>query len=603
MADLVGAIATYAGDGSPLHLVSVDTISQNCAESDTTVPTFLNGVVGQSCEGYWATEQQIIDEAQDAARTLSDFPYFGDSCLWLRYYAPIVMREVFDQPSIIIGDFIGYWRISAKSFRITGATVLPTGEVICYYGVWDSLEWLFRGKTPEVIDAGTNPQLCGNLAFDSVTVDDLTVISAPNGANKFQKGSVSFVLLTDDSEYSDPGLGYKPGGYFMPIPPIPDGYPSPPAPPPLIGSAVVDALTDDECRTIVDRGGGFQTLTDIADYNDIASWEEFTDFATRMYIPTERNFDYFKYLLGLVEVDFWNTLDLGTGGGGSSYLLTLREMITAYDGADDSTKTEWLEKHTRDWILFDLLNAFALADTNELVAPIRQSLKTAVESNKVIVPGQVELVPSTEDNSLDIQWDINFKAYMKLKLQRGSAVSDNDVAEVVARYCDQDQYMKVPLLTYRNSDGTVVTDLPYKALMLDLLYQIRECCNPCPEYTPSPVQNYFFYADQTSFAGDPNSESVDIPGLWRVNFTVLENNFPKVVYFGTTPLQLLAKFAWRDANGRYDRIQWINTDNATFLVPRPDIVGFMCHCYVGVALGATVRLKNEASRPSPMAPP
>ena len=49
----------------------------------------------------------------------------------------------------------------------------------------------------------------------------------------------------------------------MPIPPIPDGYPAAPSAPPLTGGAVLEALSDDDCSTIVVRGKGFQTWWDI----------------------------------------------------------------------------------------------------------------------------------------------------------------------------------------------------------------------------------------------------------------------------------------------------------------------------------------------------
>lgn len=603
MPDLVGGVAQFGGDPNAPIWVTKDAIIANCVDNDQNVPAFLNAVVGDACDGYLVSKLTVLQDSQDAYQQIISGSV-PDPCTWLRYFGPLAFAQDFTVTAPTVQDTGGQYLVTAGWLYPYHLVTFAIESYDCWQCNVLQRTQYYAGPKPVELSVPQGLKTCDYEGQKAQIVGAGGQALTENDPFMYliKAGTMSLQYLGPLLTIVSPGDILN-GEVSMPIPPVPDGYPAPPSAPPLQGSAIVESLSDDDCVTIVERGGGFRTLADIANYRDGADSGEIADYDERMFVPTGDNYNYFLTLLNQVPVEFWQTVVVVEGTGDGDYVLTLAKMILAYDTADDATKTQWLQEQTASFILFDLLNAFVLADSNQLVAPVCQSLKTAVESNKVLIPGQVELVPATEDNSLDIQWDINFKAYMKLKLQRSTEMSDNDVVDLTARYCDGDQPVSVPLLTYRKDDGTLITEAPYKSLILDLLYQIRECCNPCDEYTPNPIQSYFFYGDNTSFAGDPNSESPDIDDLYRVVFNVIEDNFPKVVYFGTTPLKLLAKFAWRDANGRYDRIQWINTDKATFTVPRPGIVGFICHCYTGVALGATVRLKNTPSQPSALAPP
>lgn len=603
MPELVGTIQTFSGDPDETFYVSRQAIAAQCTEFDTTVPPFLEAVVTDYCDGYFSTAQQILDDAQQAARTLTDVPFLGDSCLWLKYYAPLVMRSYFEVPSTPIGDFQGYWRVTAKEFRITGATTIPPDfHVECYYGVWDIKEWQFRGKVPTVVDGGTDELLCGHPLFDKIQIDELEFLSSPAGSSRFKKGSVSFVLLTDDTEYSDPGLGYVPGGAFMPIPPIPDGYPAPPPTPPLQGSAIVEALSDDDCVTIVQRGGGFRSLYDIANYTDATDWDEFDYYCLHMFIPTEHNYSYFLQLVENVPTEFWASLNLGQTGGGSDYVLTLQAMIDAFNEADEDTQKAWLQDNTTNWIFFDILNAFVLADTEQT---LRQKLLVILRDmleNPIIFEPVVELHYDLPNSNISFSIDTEGKLKMIIKLGRDTMGNDNEITEILARYCNGDRSIPTAALSARTELGGIVNDAKYKQLVVDLLYQIRECCNPCAEPFSENQYDEDFWGDHTSFGEPSKSLSMQVPDLYRVTFQVLENHQPKVVYFGTPPLLLLAKFAWLDSEGRWGEIQYVNLDHTTFVAPSKDIIGYICHCYVGVSLHAQVGTRGGATHVDPNAP-
>jgi hypothetical protein len=280
MPDLIGSVGTYDGNLDDSFLVTPSAIADNAREGDTWVPPFLDAVVGTGCPGYLATARQIFDTAQEVQQFLVDDPDFVPPCKWLGYFGPLILRG-----SFTIGNFdpieqIANWRLSAKTYRITGTTVLPTGEIICYYGVWDRKEWLYKGVKPKVAPADSEPLWCGQPQIVNIIDKYEETISAPQGDNRFLAGSVSITFLSDATDYDDPFLQYNPEGPFMPIPPIPDGYPAPPNTPPLQGQAVVDALSDDDCREIVERGDGFQTLWDVGDRGLVADEGEIQWYQT-----------------------------------------------------------------------------------------------------------------------------------------------------------------------------------------------------------------------------------------------------------------------------------------------------------------------------------
>lgn len=263
MPDLIGSVATYDGNLDDSFLVTRSLIAASATEFDTWVPDFLDAVVGDGCPGYLATARQIFDKAQEVQQFLVNDPDVVPSCMWIGYFAPLIFRG-----SLTISQFdpieqIANWRLSAKTFRITGATVLPTGEVICYYGVWERKEWLYKGVKPKIVATDSESTWCGNPDLVNIVDKYENPISAPQGDSRFLAGSASITFLSDATDYDDPHLQYNPEGPFMPIPPIPDGYPAPPSAPPLQGGAVVEALSDEDCRVICTRGGAFLTWWDI----------------------------------------------------------------------------------------------------------------------------------------------------------------------------------------------------------------------------------------------------------------------------------------------------------------------------------------------------
>lgn len=87
----------------------------------------------------------------------------------------------------------------------------------------------------------------------------------------------------------------------MPIPEIPDGYPTPPSAPPLTGTAIVDALSDNDCIEIVYRGEGFQKIEDIQDDYMSRTDDEKAAWAYDMDIPNFFQFGQSAELLTFTE--------------------------------------------------------------------------------------------------------------------------------------------------------------------------------------------------------------------------------------------------------------------------------------------------------------
>ena len=603
MANLVGSLATYEGDENEQVLISVPSIIAGCNPNDPTVPDFLRAVVGDACDPYFTTQGAAISAAQAAAEKINLDPFSATSCDWMAYYGPLVFYNSFTIVPTPNEQDDGYWRIFGIWIHVYRTRVFPIPSNNCWEATTRGGARFCAGPRPVIVGSTPNTPYCfWDDNHESFTNNGLSPISGPY-SDFFIRTGTGTVTYLGPSEDGGPPTTYLQGNVFMPIPPIPDNYPAPPPPPPLQGSAIVEALSDDDCITIVERGGGFRTITDIANEYETEPSENRDDYHVRTDSPYAVNVDYIEQILQQISVEFWQTLDLGQGTGGGDYVLTLQKMINAYDAANDDTQTSWLQKNTKSWILFDLLNAFVLADTTELAAPVRQSLKTAVESNKVLLPGVVTSDPTSETSDLDISWDIQFKAYMKLKLGRDTMGGANDFATLLARYCDGDRNFDVPILTYRKPDGTLVTSAPFMQLLLDTMYQIRECCNPCNEAISDNQFDENFWADHTSFGDDEKTMSMEVPDIYRVTFQVLENNFPKAVFFGTPPLQLLAKFSWLDTDGRFGPIQYVNLNAATFTAPSPNMRGYLCHCYPGVALHASVNQRGGASHVSPNSPP
>lgn len=603
MVDLVGGLSTYSGDPNNQVLVSVPTISAGCVNNDQGVPALLQVLVGDNCDPYYSTEEQVILDAQSAAARITNDRLAATPCDWLAYYGPLAFVQNFGSVPTPPEQDVGYYRIFGVWIHNYRLRTFPIPTFNCWESNTKGGSRYYGGNRPVPVHSVPNTKYCfWDDDHDSFTPDGSSTIPGPFG-DSFIRTGTGVVTYLGPEEDGGPPTTFLNGEVFMPIPPIPDGYPPPPAPPPLQGQLTIDEVSQEVAQQIVILGGGFRTITDIANEYELEPEVAQIDYHERTNSPNDRTIDILEFALGTVPTSFWATLDLGQGGTGGGYTLTLPKMIAAYLADDVPTQVDWLEKQTSTFILQDLLNAFVLADTEVLQAPLRQSLKVAVQSNKVILPPVVVKDPAAEDTSLDISWDINFKAYMKLKLGRDTVGSDNDFSEVVARYCNKDLAMPIPVITTRKSDGTVITDAPYKNLILDLLYEIRECCNPCLEAASDNAFDEDFWGDQTSRGAPVKSMSMHVPNIHRVVFQVTENNFPKVVYFGTPPLLLLAKFAWLDSDGRWGPIQYVNMNAATLIAPHEDIVGYMCHCYVGVVLHASVYQRGGPSKVNPNAPP
>jgi hypothetical protein len=600
MPDLVGAVAEYTGSDDDVAFVSVDSIAAACTEFDTTVPASLRAIVGDACPGYFSSARAIFDRAQQIAQILADEPLTVEPCVWLDYYAPLIFRGSLNVVQYDPTEYRANWRLSAKQFRITGATVLPTGEVICYYGVWDAKEWLYKGVKPAIVANGHDANLCGDPHFDSFTVDELTYLNAPQGGNQFKQGSCSALFLSDETEENPPILVYTPGGPFMPIPPIPDGFPPLPSAPPLQGGAVVDALSDEDCATIVQRGGGFRSLADIAHYSDGASWEEFDNYCDRMLVPNERNYSYFIQLLDGVDDEVWNEIfqfvEITYGP------IELQSVQNAFDSAQEDTKKNWLRSQLGSYNLLDIWQALALGGNETIVKETSKIILKEVADAPLLVPS-VEVSSEITESTFLAELGPAGELYLVLKLAEEQM--KNKTVTGLVRVADCEKDISFSTISLDDSAGVLGTptylernNLAFFQWMADSLMMLKRCCNPCIEqHEQTPVLE-FFWGHQTPNGEPPRRLSdKDYTNVDRVVFSVIRNDFPKKIEFGLPDLGLYAKVCWVNDKGEYGPIHYINIDQQELVPDVENMRGLMVHCYIGVELSVERFTKATGNPP------
>jgi hypothetical protein len=599
---LVGGLASFSGNRSDPVIVSNEILSANSLASDPLVSVFLNNSGSGGCVGYPSTKGQVLDAAQAAYLFLQSNPVVVPSCFWLQYFGPFSFVSNFNVRPPTDPPITGWWRLRASFLTSTSFELGVPPNPGCFNYSEAVETFVFHGQKPRIGNIEIPSHWCLLTDTNQFTDQYGLQILTPKGNGEFRSGTASIVLLTDDTEYSDPTMSQKTDGLFMPIPEIPAGFPDPPAPPPLVltGAAILTALDDSDCSEIVQRGGGFQNITDIANQYETNSDALKIDYAVRTDSPNHFNIDELESELRSLDLNFWVTVNLPTTSGGAP--ITLTAMINAYNADIDATKITWLTKNALDAINFQIVQAFDMGEDN---LAFRTKFIDAINkfmSDPTIFHPVVEIDATIPGSGITFSIDTDGAIKMTIKLGGDAVGTPAQIVAMTKRYCDGDKPMTTTVLAVPNGLGGYETDAEWKQMVLDILYQLRECCNPCLEVTPSPQILQTFYGDQTSSPGDPVSISNDTPDLERVTFNILENHFPKAFYFGTQPLYLLAKFAWRDKLGRYGKIRWINTDNFTIVAPSEDIVGFMCHCYTGVALSSSIRTKATPSFPGAYSP-
>jgi hypothetical protein len=566
------------------------------------VPALINVLVGANCDPYFSTEAQIISDAQAAAIAITNDQINATPCQWLAYFAPLAIVGSFTPSPTPPEQDQGYWRIFGVWIHNYRLRTFAIESNDCWESTTKGGSRYYAGFRPVIVSSTPNTPYCfWDDGQQSFTPDGSSTIPGPFGDEFIRTGSGSVTWISV-SEDGGPPTTYTSGEPFMPIPPIPDGYPAPPAPPPLIltGQAVIDALDPEQCATIVTEGGGFRTITDIANEYQTEDTPARDDYHNRTDAPYQIDETFLQGLLQTVPTSFWATLDLGQSGGTAT--VTLQAMIDAYDAADDATKKVWLEDNTNDWVLFDLLNAFTLADTEQTLKDQLLIILQRMLSNPNVFTPVVEITVQSPVSGVTFSIDTEGRLVMHIKIGKDIVGEQNQVVDLVGRYCDGDTTVPTVVSTAVNGVGATVTDEPWKRLVLDILYQLRECCNPCPEPTSETAYDENFWGEQTSNGSPPKVMSMNVPDIFRVTFQVIDNLFPKTFYYGTPPLQLLAKFAWLDSEGRFLPIQYVNLDHATFTAPNNSIIGYMCHCYTGVTLHAQVDRKFGPSNPPINAP-
>lgn len=265
MTRLAGTISTFEGDPDEMFLVTSDSVIAAAQETDPDIADFLRAAVGSACPGFYVSAADIILDAQAAADEIVSGGNYIPPCVWLRRYAPFLLAADFQQTGTEVDFNSGTWLLSARYLHLNRVRVFPIEENNCWEAIEVNRSFYWNGPRPQIVSSQASPPYCdypqGASAFSTPGGGRFGNVQ---GERDFKNGTATIVLVEPDStRVTRDNLTGTP---FMPIPPIPDGYPAPPnAPPPLQGQAIVDALSDDECRTIVERGDGFQTLWDIGD--------------------------------------------------------------------------------------------------------------------------------------------------------------------------------------------------------------------------------------------------------------------------------------------------------------------------------------------------
>ncbi|RTL34631.1 MAG: hypothetical protein EKK48_31050 [Candidatus Melainabacteria bacterium] len=588
MTNLVGGVGTFEGDPQEQVWITVDAICASCTEADTDVPPFLRAVVGDACPGIYVSKLEALQLSQDAYQEILNAGMQVDPCTFLAYFAPLVFRGDFNVSAPGAEETGGTYLVSATWLLQDRIRVFP----IPTYNCWETIERnrtvMWAGAKPVEVSAAMNPEDCRyGPNTGKILVED-GYLSVPGEALTFIKpGTMQLEYLGPlVTVVSAPDLANGETG--MPIPPIPSGYPAPPPPVPQPVNIVLDPsmFSDELCHDIVDRGDGFQSLSDIADYYHATSWDEATDYAVRTNVPNHVNMEYTNYVLGLVDPSFWNVLVNGTGSVEPT--ITLQGVAKAFDTADDTTKKAFLTSVQQQINFLDVWHALALGGTETLVREATTIiLKEVTNAPPVLIP-EVVLNEAAAATTLVAETSPLGALYLTLTLGADLLKkSTTQVDQIISYECDGE--LRLNVVADINDDmGLRFSNVHYMQLVMDKLNQLLQCCNPCPETLTQPDEQFLYWGHLTSHGEPPKIESPTYLNISGVLFHVSDNLFPKVYEFGPPELSLLAKFAWRFKDGSYSEIEYVNMDKTSIKAPNEDVVGFMCHCYPGVVLNAEI---------------
>lgn len=587
MPDLVGGVGTFEGDPDEPVWVTVGSIIAGCGDGDQDVPPFLLSVVGDACPGIYTSKLQVLQMSQNAYALITGNYEQISPCTWLEYFAPLAFKNDFNIQSPGVDNGTGAYQYTALWLRDTRVRTFANPDNNCMEAARIPDTWITYGPKPIEVSAHPSTPYCD---FE----DGVGKVLAGGGqlfahnffASYIFPGSLQVVYLGQVDQNSTPTQILN-GDVSMPIPPIPPGYSAPPSAPPLQGGAIVEALSDDDCATIVHRGGGFRSLNDIATYADGSSWEEFDDYCVRMLVPNERNLQYFVDLLSEVDDDVWNEILMHveiTYGP-----LSLEAVQNAYDSASEDVKKLWLRNNLGGYNLFDIWQALALGGNETIVRETSKIILKEVADAPLLVPSVV-ITDAIETSVMTAELGAGGEVFLALQLAESEM--KNKVVTSLVQVADCEKNMSYSVISLDDSFGVPGApgyiernNLSFYQWMANILMMLTRCCNPCIEqHEQDPVLENF-WGDQTGNTPIRRALSTsDYTLVNRIEIAVIDNLFPKKYEFGPPDMQLLAKLCWVNSDGEYGPVHFVNMDHQTF---EPDIerpAGIFLHCYTGVTL-------------------
>lgn len=262
MTELAGSLVTFDGNPDQMYLVTPNSVISAAQETDPNIANFLQVAVGTACPGTYSSAADIIIDAQAAGDEIGSGGNYIPPCTWLRRYAPFLLAADFQTTGIEVDFNSGTWLLQATFLRLFRERTFAIPSNNCWETVDTFRSFYYNGPRPVVIGAHLNEPYCfypqGASTFST---PDGGIFGSPQGERDFKNGSSTIVLVSPDTtRVTRDNLTGTP---FMPIPPIPDGYPAAPPAPPLTGQIASNQISDDVAHDICIRGGAFLTWWDI----------------------------------------------------------------------------------------------------------------------------------------------------------------------------------------------------------------------------------------------------------------------------------------------------------------------------------------------------
>lgn len=591
---LTGTATKFDGDPEELLLVTPDSILQGYADNTFGEQDYLRNILGCQCPGVYKTKQEFLDDASLAFVEIASKSPVIPPCTWHRLYAPMAFSGDFSKTT---GDDGGWslWGLRGMNVWWREPHLFPGGEG--HYQDWDPIPFqiLYWGDRPHREFVGPDqidiePYV---EVFNWVGPAPALTIVDTCMANHF---TLCLPLVVYGTETIDKLAYERPDGQeglYMPIPPIPDLGASDPPPLAVCGGFNLNAVTDVDAADIVVRGGGLRSIGDVAAAYAGDTVENQTTYAQVTQIPNSLNVPELEATIDAATDEQLNEIiDDLLNRDDPAVLQTVRQ---AYLKGSVEDKTNLLADFAIDTARFEILQQFSQAGSSTTLEEdlTRELLRRGVTGG--VFDTAVEAAAEGEATSMF--WRISPIGRVVLVLAIGAELlkGNTKVENLLARHCNGDEDLVVAVETARTALGAEVSNKAFMQLLLDKLDQLLECCNPCEEGVQAG-ETETFIGFQTTF-GAPHRVSGDYPGIYRVQFNIIEDLFPKVFTFGEPELHLLAKFAWRDNLGRYGPIQYVNIENQEFIVSNDEQRGFMVHCYPGVVLLASIRFKQNWAYP------